>query len=212
MKLSWNTITVQQFQDVYRLSLNTKQDEMDKIERVICILFDKTEQEIDNVSMSEFADMARQVSFVMNNDIPGKPVKNFKVNGRKYAIVYDPTKLRHRQYVELLHYGADPVSNMHMVMASVVRPVKWFRLRKNRAQDHEKIAADMRDMPLIHVYHSCVFFCKLYVNLMRSIRASSVVEMMMTGMTEDEAMMLFEDSLSVMDGFIQQKSLQPSKV
>lgn len=209
MKLSWESITVQQFQDIYKLSLNTNADEMTKVERVIGILFDKTEQQVENLSMSEFKDYANQCAFIMSGDIPGKPIKKLKANGKKFYINYDPKTLRHRQYVEMLHFGKKPMENMHLIMASVVQPVNWFGVRgKNDADNHDEIANDLLNARVIDVYHSCLFFCKLYINLINNIKAYLAVDMMSQGLTMNQAQELVRTSMSVMGGFIAHEKWQ----
>jgi len=211
--LSWQNITVQQYLDIYRLSLNTDLDDMAKLERVICILFDMTEQQVDNLSMLEFTELSKEVGFIMNGDIPGKPVRNIKVGRKKYSITYDPSKLKHRQYVELIHFGESPIENMHMIMASVVQPVAWYGKKlPNKADDHEMISSDMLQAPVIHVYHACVFFCKIYVSLITNIKDSLVVQMMNQGTSRKKAEELITASINVMAGFIPQNSLQTSKI
>lgn len=212
-QLSWPDITVQQFIDIYRLSLTPPIDEMERVERIICILYNMSEQEVEDLPMKEFSAIAKQVAFVMSGKIPGKPVKQIKVGRQRYDIIYDPTKLRHRQYVELIHFGDKPVEQMHMIMASVVNPVNWYGRRlKNKAEDHQSIASDLLNARVIDVYHSCVFFCKLYVNLIQHIKAYLVVEMMEKGATKDQALTLVNSSQDAMAGFIAHEKWQLLKV
>lgn len=210
--LTWQSITVQHFLDIYRISHNDELDEMGKLEKVICTLFDMTEQEVDNLSMAEFASISKEVGFVLKDDIPGKPVKTIRIKNRRYSIVYDPSKLRHRQYVEIIHFGDKPVENMHLILASIVNPVTWYGKKlKNTASQHEIMATDMLQAKVIDVYHSCVFFCKLYVSLILNIKDSLVLQMMQTGMSQTRAEELITVSANVMAGFIPQSSLQTLK-
>lgn len=201
--LSWGNITVQQFQDIHRLSLTPDIDEFDRVERAICILFDMTEQQVDDLPVKEFNALARQCAFALTDNVPGKPVKSFRIGKKKYAITYDPTKLRHRQYVEILTFGNKPIENMHYVMASLVQPVRWGMRRRNEAKDHEALSADMLNARLVDLYHSCVFFCKLWLSLMQRIKGSLVIQMMEKGITKETALGLLNNSIAAMAGFIQ---------
>jgi len=204
--LHWQNITVQQFQDVYRLTEDKTLDDMQRLEKVIAILFDKTERQVEELTVEEFTDCAKQCAFIMQvEQIPGKPVKYIRCGTRRYGIQYNPAKLRHRQYVEILHFGDKPIDNMHLIMASLVQPVKLGFWRKNEAVDHAQIAQDMLDSPVIHVYHAAVFFCKLYVNLIAAIKDYLVVEMMEKNstITKEEAERLVDISRNAMAGFIQ---------
>ena len=201
--MKWSDISVAQLQDIHRLSLNTDLDDMDKVTRSIAILFGKTENEVDNLSMHEFSSLARSCNFLFNDTIPGKPEKYIRIGSKKYGIQYDPKKLRHRQYVEIIHFSEKPIENMHFIMASLVQPVKWGIWRANQSKDHEAISQDMLNARVIDVYHSCVFFCKLYANLIGVIKGSLVAEMKRKGLTTEQAEMMVTYSQNAMDGFIQ---------
>jgi hypothetical protein len=203
--MTWENITLQQFQDIHRLSLTANIDEIEKLSRVICILYNKTEAQVDEMSILGFNELAKDCKkFLSTDTIPGKPVRSFRVGVKKYAINYRPTELKHRQYVEILHFSDKPVENMHNIMASLVTRVKWgFKIR-NKASNHEEIASDMLNAPLFAVYHSCVFFCKLYRDLIEHTRDFLIKEMMSKGATRNQATRLLTNSINAMDGFIQQ--------
>lgn len=210
--MNWENITVEQFQEIYRLSINTSLDELDKLTRVMCILLDKTENEIDEMTVSQFNTLAKECAFVLTDKIPGKPEKCINIGIKKYAINYNPSKLRHRQYVEILHFSDKPIDNLHYLMASIVNPVKFGLRKKNKAEMHEAIARDMLKAKLIDVYHSCLFFCKLYVNSITVIRGYLEMEMTEKGMTKEQAKEAVSLSLNAMGGFIQQERWQSLNV
>lgn len=215
-QLSWADITVQQFQDVYRLSQDKTLDDFGRAEAVVGIVFDLTPRQVEELSMSEFNTLAKQVSFLLNEvkNIPGKPINQIKVGKKRYNITYDIRSLRHRQYVEILHFADKPIEHMHLIMASVVQPVTWYgRAKKNEAEDHAEIAANLQHSKVIDTYHSCVFFCKLYVSLIQDIKPYLVMDMMTQrkGMIREQAIRLVDSSLNVMDGFIAHERLRTTK-
>ncbi len=206
--LSWQNITVQQFQDVYRLSENKTLDDMQRLEKIIAILFDKTEKEVEEMSINEFSELSKQCAFMLNaKTIPGKVVKYIKVNGRKYFIEHHPKKLmakmRHRQYVESIHFSEKMIDNIHYLMASLVQPVKFgFIKMRNTAKMHEAIADDMLQARFIDVYHTAVFFCKLYVGSIATIKDYLNAEMTKMNMSTEK--IIIQQALqTVMDGFSQ---------
>ncbi len=212
--MDWSKITVQQFQDIYKLTKNTALDETDKVVRVIGVIFGVTEKQVDEMTQVEFNAKAKECAFLMENTaIPGKPVSRMRIGTKWYKIQYNPAKLRHRQYVEILHYSNSPIENMHLVLASLVQPVKWGIVRKNKAEDHEAIAADMLNASLCEVYHAAVFFCKLFINSMESLRQYLVAEMMKTKkIARTTAEQIVGVSLNAMAGFIQPSNLQNMNV
>lgn len=211
-EVSWDNLTVGQFLDLYRLSITADLDEMEKVERAVAIIYNKSEREVEEMKMGEFTQLSKQAAQFLTTAIPGKPVRSIVVGNNKYKITYDPTQLRQRQYVEVLHYGESPVENMHLIMASIVRPVKWGIARRNNVDDHAKIANDILQAPVKDVYHTCVFFCKLYMNLIESIRASLVNQIQeKTKLSKETADQLVSISLKGMGGFIQQPVSQNTK-
>lgn len=201
--MNWKTITLQQFQAIHALSKQTDLEDLDKVTQVICILYDKTEAQVDDMTLQEYNKLAAECKPYLTDKIPGKPVKSFRIGTRKYAINYKPTTLKHRQYVEILSFSEKPVENMHNIMASLVQPVRWGFKRKNTAAEHSKIADDMLNAPLLAVYHSCVFFCKLYHDLMLHIRDYLIKEMMEKGATKTQAEYLMINLIQNLDGYSQ---------
>lgn len=202
-QISWNDITVEQFQEIYQLSLSTDIEEMARIERIISILYGLTQQEIEDLNMVEFNQLAKHCTEIMTGQIPGKPVRKIKVGKHKYSIIYDPSKLVHRQYVELMQYGDQVIDNLHLIMASIVQPTTWYGKKlKNNVDDHSIIAADMRNARLVEVYHCCVFFCKLFINSIQDIKEYLAKEMAKGAMTNHQLMQLINISQSIMAGSI----------
>lgn len=201
--MDWNTITVQQYQSIYAIS---GEDELTKTVKIICILYGKTEAEVDNMDLLEFNRLSAKCADVLKvEQIPGKAQSHIKVDGKKYHINYKPSSYKFRQYIELQQYAANPIQNMHLIMASIVEPVKGWRRKPNNVEQHDVYAADMLNAKIIDVYHSCVFFCKLYRCLITSGRRFLERNMMTRGMSKQDANELLETLTNTMDGFIPQK-------
>lgn len=200
--MTWEKVTVEKYQAIFQLS--EIKDEMDRVIAAISILFDKSETEVNDMTVQEFNEYAKKCMFIFG-DIPGKPVKTFKANGKKYAICYDVTKMRFRQYAEISHFGSDTVGNIHLIMASIVQPVNWIGKRKrNKAEDHLIISQDILKARFIDVFHAMVFFCSLFRSLIKSSKDYLVLKMMEELKMESyEAEMLLQDSMRDMDGFFQ---------
>jgi len=210
----WNKITVGQFQAIYKLSQDTTMQPEDIACGIISILYNMTLAQVDELPMETFNELSKQSAAMLNvENMPGKPVRILKASGKKYGIIYDPTKLKHRQYVETITYGDKPIENMHLVMASIVQPVTYFgRWLPNDVNKHADIAADLQQARMIDVYHSCVFFCKLYLNSMQAIKPYLISEMMQKGMSQEAATKLLTTSINTLAGHILPEKSQPSKV
>lgn len=210
--MTWDKITLGQFQDIYKLSSDTELDDMERISRAISIVYGLSEAQVDDLSITKFNELAKSCAFIMTGDIPGKPVRSFYIGRKKYAINYKPQSLKHRQYVEILHFSEKPIDNMHYIMASLVNPVRFGFKLKNTAKLHSDLSERMLNAPFLAVYHSCIFFCKLYKSLIEVIQSSLIAEMMSKGMTKEDAKKIITISTSAMDGFITQSRWPNLKV
>lgn len=207
MRPSWETITVAQYQELYRLSLSTGLDEFTKVENAVCILYNLSENEVGDLNIQKFKEYASNIAFVFSKEtIPGKAQKYLKCGTKKYKVNYRVTDLTHGQYVSLQHFSEKPIENMHYILACISNPVRFGIKFKNKTSKHLKYSQDLLNARMIDVYHSSVFFCKVYTNSIKAIRGYLENQMIMTGATKKEAASLLNHSINAMDGFIQQSS------
>lgn len=201
--MNWNDITVQQFQELHRINSDHTLDDMDRATRTIGILYNKSEKEVDEMEYIEFGKLSRACSFLLVNEVPGKAVKSIKVAGKKYAIPYNISELKYRQYVEVISFSNNVIENLHNILASIVQPVRFGFKTKNKVEDHAKIAEVMKDASIVDVYHSCVFFCKLFIGSIEAITKGCLEKrIQMNPEKMMEMMILLRDSKNAMDGCI----------
>lgn len=130
--MNWNKITLSKFRQLDEI--NTRDlPEIDKALFSTCVLFDKTEYELDNSNPVEVLRLTTKVSRLFA--VPFNP----KVQNRigKYFINYDISKMTFGQYIELAFFlSHSQVQNAHYVLATAGRG--WFR--KSKSKDHRKRA------------------------------------------------------------------------
>lgn len=174
--MTWNDITVQQYQQLTELWLGSKDVEplfimADEVE----ICYRLTRHQVDSLSMQEFQQFHADLNFL--REIPDwQMVKHFKANGRRYRFVYDVRQIHAARNIEVKHFSqGDFIQNLHKSAASMVMPQrrnvfgKW-RDEEYDASKHEQYAADMLQAPITAVYGSAVFFCAVWT---KSIEAMS---------------------------------------
>ena len=166
MNMTWRTLTVGHFLDLYRIS-GLDKDEMEKAELAVGAIYSKTPSQVEDLKMSEFLTLSKVAGSFLTGPIPGKAVRNIKVGLKKYKIEYDPKKLAQRQYVEVVHFATEPIENMALIMASIVRPVRFGVAYPNNANHHQDYVEDILKARVIDVYHTCVFFCSQFRDLMK---------------------------------------------
>ena len=211
--MSWDKINVFQYQQlVPALSI---QDATDQNMRLIAILNGWTENQVDSLSVQEYANEKAKIGF-LSESIEGKPVKYIKVNGKRYKCVYDVRKLPSGRYIESKVFSAELVTNLHKLAASMVIPMKktifGWREDKYDASKHEEYSNDMLEARFVDVYHSIVFFYQVYRNWMEITKDYLIQKIVEMGKSHSEAEKEVANLLNILDGSIAPKLLPTSTI
>lgn len=212
---TYQNITVEQYQKVVSISEDKFLDDTEKYTQLVGVLYNLTEEEVDNLTVNLF----KQYAGVISNEFFSKPIPKptgkrvdfIKANGKEYKIDYDIKNMRIAQFKELAYWlkDDDVVGNLHLILASIVDQVKstWYfkvKVIKNDSKNHESISNDMLKLKFIDVYSVAVFFCHLFTALLKVKKDYLIKELMKKGMPETEINTLVNSSLKIMDGFIVQ--------
>ena len=214
--MKWNNISVWQYQNIVKTLANKEADEIDKSFKLIGIVYNMTENQVDSLTQAEYKAKLKECDFL--NSMPkGKPVQIIKVNGKRYRPIYDVTKMPFGRYVESKAFVGDIYGNLHKLGATMVMPQKrnWLGLwvdDKYDAGKHEEYAEDMLQANFQEVYFSLVFFYQVFRNWIEVTRDYLVAKMMITGQTKEECSQVVADLCSILDGIIQPNLLPITKI
>jgi hypothetical protein len=213
MKMSWDSINVFQYQQlVPALGI---EDATDQNMRLIAILNGWTENQVDSLSVEEYANEKAKIGF-LSEPIEGKPVKYIKVNGKRYKCVYDVRKLPSGRYIESKVFSVELVTNLHKLAASMVIPMRktifGWREDKYDASRHEEYSNDMLEARFVDVYHSIVFFYQVYRNWMEITKDYLIQKIVEMGKSHSEAEKEVQNLLNILDGSIAPKLLPTSTI
>jgi hypothetical protein len=214
--MKWNNISVWQYQNIVKTLANKDEDDIDKSFKLIGIVYNMTENQVDSLTQAEYTAKLKECDFL--NTMPeGKPVKVIKVNGKRYRLIYDVTRMPFGRYVESKAFVGDIYGNLHKLGATMVMPQKknWFGLwvdDKYDASKHEDYADDILQANFQDVYFSLVFFYQVYRNWIEVTRGYLVTKMMMTGQTKAQCNQVVTDLCSILDGIIQPNLLPITKI
>jgi len=214
--MKWNNISVWQYQNIVKTLANKQDDEIEKSFKLIGIVYNMTENQVDSLTQAEYKAKLKECDFL--NSLPeGKPVKIIKVNGRRYRPIYDINKMPFGRYVESKAFVGDIYGNLHKLGATMVMPQKrnWLGLwvdDKYDAAKHEDYADDILQANFQDVYFSLVFFYQVYRNWIEVTRDYLVTKMMMTGQTKEQCSQVVTDLCSILDGIIQPNLLPTTKI
>ena len=216
--MTWNELTVWQYQQIYPIVTKPEKDwtTLDVESKLVGILHNLTDTQVDSLSVSEFNKLRTTLSF-LDDKIEGKPVKYTEVNGKRYRFVYDVQQMKAARYIETKVFSTELVSNLHKLAASMVMPQRktWYGMwvdDKYDAAKHSEYADDLQASNFIHIYHSVVFFYQVYRNWIEVSQAYLVKEMMNQGMSMELAQKGVQTLCEILDGSIAPNLLPTTKI
>jgi hypothetical protein len=210
----WDKINVFQYQQM--LPVLKIKDSIDQDVKLISILYNITENEVDNLSLITYLKYKDSLSF-LSKEISGKPVKYLKVKNKRYRCIYDIRNMPSGRYIESKVFSKDFGNNLHKISASMVIPQKRnfigiWKDDKWDASKHEEYANDLLGANFAQVYHSIVFFYHVYRNWMEVSKDYLIQKMISAGMNHSEAKKEILSLLNILDGNIVPKLLQTTKI
>jgi hypothetical protein len=214
--MKWNNISVWQYQNIVKTLANKQDDEIEKSFKLIGIVYNMTENQVDSLTQAEYKGKLKECDFL--NSLPeGKPVKIIKVNGKRYRLIYDVTRMPFGRYVESKAFVGDIYGNLHKLGATMVMPQKrnWLGLwvdDKYDASKHEDYADDILQANFQDVYFSLVFFYQVFRNWIEVTKGYLVAKMMTTGQTKEQCNQVVVNLCSILDGIIQPNLLPTTKI
>ena len=216
--MTWNELTVWQYQQIYPIVTKPEKDwtTLDVESKLVGILNNLTDTQVDSLSVSEFNKLRTTLSF-LDDKIEGKPVKYTEVNGKRYRFVYDVQQMKAARYIETKVFSTELVSNLHKLAASMVMPQRktWYGMwvdDKYDAAKHSEYADDLQASNFIHIYHSVVFFYQVYRNWIEVSQGYLVKEMMNQGMSMELAQKGVQTLCEILDGSIAPNLLPTTKI
>ena len=215
--MNWSDVTIFQYQQMQNLfsKKESGDTDLDIAVKTLAILTNRTETQIDSLSVRELTTQLKEIEFVTNSEPQPKPVDFIKVGKRKYRCIYDVRNMPYSRYIETKFFAEDTLNNLHKIGASMIRPMKmtWrgWKLDKYDASKHEEYAQDLLEAPFEQVYGSVVFFCQVFSESIKSLADYFKEEMIKKGMTQDQAEIQVGILCESMDGFIRLPSSQITK-
>lgn len=199
---SLSKLTVGEYQQLYSIH-KSDDDEVDKSIQSVSILTGLTRWEVEDMDLSEFRAMAREISILFGGHvIESRPKTTLKINGKWYYVCLNVRHLTAGQYIDLQHFlKGNMIDNLHKLMACLLVPVKkyWFYKAKGKydGENHEKISEGIQDLNFIDVHATCVFFLALWNNSIKAIQGYLTNQLKKTGKNLPEM-----DLEKIMGGYI----------
>lgn len=169
MKTNWNEITINEYRELYELTQNLTEDELEVA--VIALLCGKPEEEIWNTDIMEVRALASKLGFLNEFDFDTKRCpKSLTVAGEKYDVNLDLRKFTYAQYVDLQNYWKDISKNMGLILTLFVIPKGRKYGEGYDLQEQARLFED--NIPITTWNTLCFFFLKKSADLMKGMQLS----------------------------------------
>lgn len=165
-------LTIDKFQKLQSIA-TLETDEFLKATRLVQVLLDKSEAEIDAMPLKKFAKLCDKLKYVFDLKIDeaamSMPKSLIYTNGKVYHLNFEiKPPFNTGRYIEVLTFSKDePIMNMHNILASICTPMAWswrkltYVKQEYDALKHEEYANDMKQANFKHGYFAMVFFYQL---------------------------------------------------
>lgn len=143
--MTWKDITLYRYQQIEEVN-GRDLPAIDKVLFSACVVFNKTEYEIDNTKPRKVLKLTTRMQKMF--ETPFSPKALMKVG--RYVINYDISKMTFAQYIELAFFLSDKakvIERAHFIMATISN--RW--MRKHTANDHRKKADYFLKQPVERV-------------------------------------------------------------
>lgn len=113
--MTWKNITLGKYQRIEDINKQSLPD-IDKALYSACVVFDKTEYQLDNEKPAKVLKMMTKMQSIF--EMPFNPVASKRIGG--YMINYDVSRITLGQYIELAYFIADGTAkNAHYILATM---------------------------------------------------------------------------------------------
>ena len=204
---TWNDINVGQWQQLMTIFGEQGNSALDLIVRPASIIMDRTEHDLDSLTLIEINAIGKDIAFV-HTAVEPRGEQYIHARGRRYRCVYDIYRMPAARYIESKVFGQDVHKELHKVAACMVMPQKrnwlfgWMDDKYDAAR-HSEYAEDMLHAPIPAVLGSVLFFCEVYLKLIKSSRVYLVAELMKRQILPlSQAEDIVNNLCDVMDGII----------
>lgn len=156
MKRNWNEITVNEFIQLEQL-LKSDIPESYRTANVIALLDNKTIEEVENLPITEFMKLSKQLDFITEQPTYNDPENEYEINGRIYTLKADITQITTAQYIDYQNYMKEENKDISKLLSVWLIP-KGHKYGED--YDMGEVIKDCGDMNLPDALGISFFFPK----------------------------------------------------
>jgi hypothetical protein len=173
--MTWNDLTVGQYQRLYGILKQTDKTNLDILTEIISVCEGYAIDEIDSWQFSKLIEKENEYKFLEALDFDKTAKKYINIGNKRYKFVHKIQEIPAARYIEAKHFlKEDFIDNLHSLMASCVMPMRktwrgWVE-EKYDAKLHSHYATHLREAKFTEVYNCTLFFCRLYAELIKGLQ------------------------------------------
>ena len=123
---SWKDVNVNQFIELSKVK-SLGFDELDTQLRILSILTGVEDDVLLQLPISEIKRMSLMTDFIKHNQSKKEIDFTIKLNGKKFRVEWDATKLVAGEYIDIQKYiESGATENIHNIIAAYLKPVNFF--------------------------------------------------------------------------------------
>ncbi len=179
---SWEGVSVGKFQELYPV-LSSESNLVERVPAFIAVLSGQPLDKVMKIQLSEYQKIAKALSFLDTIDELKEVKTSFVVEGKRYEIQPEISKMCGAQYMDFMHFLGEckgdqnlVIQNLDNLLSCVVlrSKRKWFKWRAEEYNGSEIIEMRRRireSMPISLAYPIAVFFWNHWQKSIRNMAA-----------------------------------------
>lgn len=153
MKTKWEDITYSEFVMIDQI-FSADIPENYKESNLIAVLTGEEEDTIASLPAMSFQKLVNKLKFLLDPPKKTKHKKNYTVNGHKYILQGDLTKITTAQYIDYMSYTKEDMTNLSKLTSVFLIPEGH---NYNDGYEMCEVQRDVEDMPFLDVQAICFF-------------------------------------------------------
>jgi hypothetical protein len=132
LKTSWDGITIKDYMN-YKCILDDRNiSDFEKQLEILALLLNVDRKEMNDWPANQVTPLFEKMKFLSQQ--PTAPIEPYyDINGRKFELIMDVTKITAGQFIDLSHYTKDSeliIDNIHLICATLLLPISPYKGKK----------------------------------------------------------------------------------
>jgi hypothetical protein len=115
----WDLVTIRQWKEINEIQTES---ELTRLIEQMSILADCDPEEIRKMTPVEFNTLSAEL-FFLSEELKPEVKLTFELEGKKYGLIPDLNFISTGEFVDAENWKADPIGNIHLLIAMLYRPV-----------------------------------------------------------------------------------------